>query len=221
MHKDDILFRRWVLNCSAGELLGIGLAGGVALLLNILMGEPHTGAQKVVVLLAMTLAGAVEGSSVSWFQWRVLRKWYSQLKFLAWWKFTTAAAVTGWLLGMMPSLFLAPQGQSGRQPSWLVILLVAAVGGAAAGALFGWCQFLELRKHTSRASWWIAANTAAWSGAMCVIFIGASWPSEVTPATWILTSAVVSGCLAGACLGLVTGWFLKHKIIGPPFLLAH
>lgn len=209
------------MNCSAGELLGIGLAGSTALLLNTLMGEPQTFAQKLLVLLFMLLAGTAEGSSISWFQWRVLRKWYPSLTFFGWWKPTTGAAVLGWLLGMMPSLFLGPGPTSTGQPSWAAVLAVAAVGGAVAGVLFGWLQFLELRKHSGRARWWVVANAVAWSLAMVVIFIGATWPSATTPAAWILVSAVVSGCLAGGCLGVVTGWFLKRKILKEPFILAH
>lgn len=220
-HKDHTLFRQWIVNCSAGELIGIGVAGSVALLLNTLMGEPQALGQKLLVLLVMVLAGAAEGSSVSWFQWRVLRKWYPRMKFQGWWKTTTAAAVIGWLLGMIPSLFLVSGTAAAGQPSWLVILLMAAGGGAVAGAMFGGFQFLELRKHTRRAGWWMVANAAAWSLAMCVIFIGATWPSATTPAGWIVISALVSGCVAGLLLGGVTGWFLRHKIIADPFTLAH
>lgn len=220
-HKDHTLFRQWVFNCSAGELLGIGLAGGIAVLLNTVMGEPYSPEQKVIMLLVMAGAGAAEGTSVSWFQWRVLRRWYPHLMFFSWWRVTTTAAVLGWLLGMTPSLFMSPGNGTAEQPSWPVVFLLAVAGGMLAGSMFGWFQYLELRKHTARAGWWIMGNSAAWSLALCVIFGGATWPSAVTPVPWILFSALVSGSVAGACLGGVTGWFLKYKIMGRSYWMAH
>lgn len=215
-HQNHTLFRQWVVNCSVGELLGIGVAGSVALLLNMVMGEPVLPGQKMFVLFVMVLAGAAEGSSVSWFQWRVLRRWYPRMQYFGWWRVTTAAAVIGWLLGMIPSLFF-PAGEGAGEPSsWLVLFLVTAGGGAVAGTMFGGFQYRELRKHTRRAGWWVLANTAAWSLAMCIIFLGATWPSAATPAGWIVVSALLSGLLAGACLGVVTGWFLKHRIVAAP-----
>jgi hypothetical protein len=107
------------------------------------------------------------------------------------------------------------------EPNMLFVVLSAAAGGALAGSLFGWFQSFELRKHTARWYWWILANLLAWSVAMVVIFIGATWPGVDTPVSWIIVSAIVSGCLAGLALGMITGWFLVNKIIDKTALLAH
>lgn len=50
-------FIKWVINCSLGELLGIGIAGSMAVALNYWIDEPQTPMQKVLVLFIMLLAG--------------------------------------------------------------------------------------------------------------------------------------------------------------------
>lgn len=213
LYNGNKMFRHWVLNCSAGELIGIGLAGSLAVALNVLVGEPQTLSQKLLVLLGMLGAGVVEGTSVSWFQWKVLSKLFPELSFRRWWKLTTAVALLGWTLGMLPSLFLQGGKPSAAvEPEWWWVLPAALAGGALAGGLFGLFQYFELRRHAPHAGWWIPANMLAWSVAMCLIFAGATWPDADTPALWIILSALVSGCGAGALLGVVTGWFLFKKI---------
>lgn len=215
------LYTQWVINCSAGELLGIGIAGGIAVAINSVMSEPYSTGQKINVLFAMLLAGAFEGTSVAWFQWRVLRHVYPTMRFINWWKWTVAIAVFGWTMGMLPSLFfINSTAQPPYEPALWFVAVTAAAGGALAGALFGWAQSFELRKHTDKWMWWIVANTLAWSVAMVIIFMGATWPAAETPAVWIITSAIISGCFAGLSLGIITGWFLVNRIIDKTMMLA-
>jgi hypothetical protein len=77
---------QWMINCSIGELLGIGIAGGMAVTINNTIGEPHTTEQKLLVLLLMLVAGALEGTSIAWFQWKVLKQVFPTVLFRNWWK---------------------------------------------------------------------------------------------------------------------------------------
>jgi uncharacterized integral membrane protein len=203
---------RWIVNCGIGELAGIGMAGSVAVALNHWLGEPQSVTQKSVVLISMLFAGALEGTSIAWFQWRVLRLLFPQMKFTPWWKWTVLIAVTGWGIGTVPSLFLSGSTSSAAGPPFILIAVTAVLGGAIAGALFGLFQSFVLKKHTSQWQWWIAANAVAWPAAMLIIFTGATWPSASTPVPVIVLSAFVSGCLAGLSIGAITGWFLFQKI---------
>jgi predicted membrane protein len=208
------LFRKWIINCALGELLGIGMAGAIAVALNRYLGEPQTTAQKLVVLLVMLVAGTVEGTSIAVFQWNVLKQIFPKMQLQNWWKWTVLIAVLGWGIGMLPSLFFTqPAATNTAEPAMWMIAMVAGGGGAAAGVLFGLFQSIELKKHTPNWKWWIAANMFAWSVAMLLIFIGATWPSAATPVSLIILSAIISGCLAGLSLGVVTGFFLFKKIL--------
>ena len=214
MKRDQ--FRKWIVNCALGELLGIGAAGSIAVAVNYSLGEPQSLMQKIVVLFTMLVAGAIEGTAIAVFQWKVLRHLFPKMKLLSWWKWTVAIALLGWGLGMLPSLFLTQSSTAAAEttePSMWLIAIVATCGGAIGGSLFGLFQSFELKKHSSKWKWWIIANTLAWSIAMLIIFIGASWPSATTPVSLIILSAIISGCLAGLSLGVITGVFLFKKVL--------
>ena len=210
-------FRKWVINCALGELLGIGAAVCIAVAVNYYLGEPQSLVQKIFVLFAMLIAGAIEGTSVAVFQWSVLRHLFPNMKLIAWWKRTVAIALLGWCLGMLPSLFFTQPSSTTAtettEPSMWLITIMAVGGGAIAGALFGLFQSFELKKHSRKWKWWITANTVAWSVAMLIIFIGATWPSAATPVSLIILSAIISGCLAGVSLGVITGVFLFKYVL--------
>src|SRR3954463_11872882 len=122
------LFRKWVINCAFGELLGIGAAGCIAVAVNYYIGEPHSLTQKLFVLFTMLVAGTVEGTSVAVFQWIVLRHLFPGMKLSAWWKWTVSIALIGWSVGMLPSLFFtrssptAPVAETNEQSMWLIAI---------------------------------------------------------------------------------------------------
>jgi hypothetical protein len=181
-------YRRWILACTAGELAGIGVATGAALALNALVGEPQTLPARLAVLGMFALVGALEGSALGGFEWRVLRQRLPQLGAREWVGATVAIAAAGWIAGMTPSLFFHPAvnpdvgaaangAASAQEPSLAFILLLAAAFGAGAGLCFGGAQWIALRHHTAHAGRWIAIHVPAWALAMSAIFLGASLPS--------------------------------------------
>ena len=80
--------------------------------------------------------------------------------------------------------------------------------GIFLGALFGLFQWIELKRHTSRAGLWILANTLGWTAGLAIIFIGASVPSVETELAVTIVIGTVSGLLAGLSVGAITGLFL-------------
>jgi retinol dehydrogenase-12 len=198
-------YRRWIVACAAGEFVGIGVAAGVALAANALIGEPHSLGGRLAMLGVFAVVGAVEGSALAVFQWRVLRTKIPRLRAGEWVGVTVALAVAGWIVGMTPSLFINQGVAEMDEPGLAVVLLVAAMAGAGAGLCFGAAQWFILRRHAERAGRWVWIHLPAWALAMSAIFLGASLPSAGSPGWFIGLSGAAGGVLGGVCLGAVTG----------------
>jgi NAD(P)-dependent dehydrogenase (short-subunit alcohol dehydrogenase family) len=199
-------YRRWIVACTAGELVGIGVATGAALTINTLIGEPRSLGSRLLTLATFAAVGAVEGTALAGCQWRVLRTRLSRLRAAEWIGVTAALAVAGWLVGMTPSLFMSDEPTAAqREPGLMIVLVMAAVAGAGAGVCFGGAQWFVLRRHAERAVRWIWIHVAAWAFAMTAIFLGASLPTAEWSAWSIALTGVTGGVLGGVLLGAVTG----------------
>ncbi|MBI4886265.1 MAG: SDR family NAD(P)-dependent oxidoreductase [Acidobacteria bacterium] len=198
-------YRRWIVACAAGELVGIGAATGAALGIHALIGEPQSIASRLLTLAIFAAVGAVEGTALAGFQWRVLRARLPRLRVGEWVGVTVALAVGGWIVGMMPSLFINHEAAAQEEPGLAFVLLMASIAGAGAGLCFGAAQWFILRRHAERASRWIWIHVPAWALAMTAIFLGASLPSGGSSGWFIGLSGVTGGMLGGLLLGAVTG----------------
>jgi uncharacterized integral membrane protein len=211
-------YRQWTFSCAAGEFIGIAVAAAVAVGHFRLAGEPVTTSQKAIAMLVMLGAGAVEGTMITLFQWRVLRHSLPRLTLRRWAVVTIAAAVTGWFLGMLPSLLMSddpsrPAAPAFDPPLWLVGLLAGA-SGLVFGAMFGWIQWLELRKHLPKAGKWIVANMWGWGLGITWIYLAATLPDETTPIGVTVLLGAMAGALAGLSVGAITGLSLKVLLQG-------
>lgn len=209
----DSFWKKWTLACASGELIGIGVAGLIAYAYNQYFGEPLSFIEKISNLSAMLFAGAIEGSILGYFQWQVLRKKLHALKAKYWVGFTAIIAITGWFLGMLPTLFLFSSASTNTpppvEPPQIVILLFGAFMGLILGAFFGSGQWFVLRHFSTKAKIWIKANALGWMAGMFWIFLGASIPTAESGKYFIIACAATGGILAGISLGLVTGFYLK------------
>ena len=202
-------YGRWIAACGVAELVGIGAAGAAVLGAHALLGgEPDTTGERLAVLAAVTLAGAVEGLALGTLQWRVLRARLPRLRWGEWTAVTVAVAVVGWLSGMVGPIFGGGTGDaraSAPEPSLAFVLAMATVLGAGAGALFGAAQWLVLRRHAERAGRWVWIHVPAWAAAMFAIFLGTSLPAATWPAWAVGVSGAAGGLVAGLLLGAITG----------------
>jgi hypothetical protein len=202
-------YRRWIVACTAGELIGIGTATGAALTLQAALGEPESTGGRLLTLAAFALVGVVEGGALAALQGRVLRARLPQLRVRDWIGATVAVAVVGWLLGMTPSLFLHHEPQASQaaaaEPGLGLILLIAALAGAAAGLVFGGAQWFVLRRYAERPGRWIWIHMPAWALAMAGIFLGATLPDAHSPGWFIAVTGAAGGVCGGLLLGAVTG----------------
>ncbi len=215
------LWLKWTLYCATGELIGIAMAGMIAFGANQLIGEPNTFLMKCVVLILMLTAGVIEGTLLGLFQWSVLVQKFRDIPRKEWLRYTILAAVTGWFLGTLPSLFFIPASESvdGKTTSigldnMILYALLSIGAGLLLGALFGLFQWFSLKKHVGKAYRWIMANSLGWGAGLGWIYLFASLPDESTGLAFNILMGISGGSLAGLSVGAITGLYLvKLKII--------
>ena len=198
-------YGRWIVACAAGELVGIGAATAGALTISELIGEPQSPGGRLLTLAAFVAVGAIEGTALAGFQWRVLRARLPRLRPGEWVGVTVSIAVAGWVAGMAPSLLINHEATPQEEPGLALVLLLASVAGAGAGLCFGGAQWFVLRRHAERASRWIWIHVPAWALAMSAIFLGASLPSSSSSNAFIALTGSLGGALGGVLLGAISG----------------
>ncbi len=203
--RRDIFYGRWILACVAGEVVGIGVAAAAAISMTVRFGEPRSTGGRLLSLMVFAAVGAVEGGALGAFQWRVLRTRLPRVRAGEWVGVTVAVAVTGWIAGMVPSLFAAGTPSGAWEPDLGLVMLIALVLGAGVGLCVGAAQWFVLRRHAERAGRWIWIHALAWALAMTAIFTAASLPTAGWPAVSIAIAGVAGGVAAGLLLGIVTG----------------
>jgi hypothetical protein len=208
---------QWVLANAVGETVGLGTTFLIGAFL-LVQAEPTIGAVPAAALGVLAGTG-IEGSVVGTAQWFVLRRPLQKMRWRVWVLVTALGAGVAWTLCMVPStlLFNGPDAGTAApgQMSDLVIYALAAVMGLVAGAILGMPQWLALRRHLPKASWWVLANALAWMLGMVVVFLGTSFiPAEGI--TWpvallLLLFVVAASAVVGAVHGLVLIWLLRQR----------
>lgn len=213
-------YRRWVFANGWSELLGLGTTALLGWLGTRWLTESSSAILVTLGALVMVGKGAlVEGATVGVAQGRELRRVLPGLSLRRWVLATAVGAGVAWLLGMIPSTVMSLTRSPADTPSTAeppvgVTLLLAVGMGAVLGPILALPQWWVLRKHVSRAGWWVAANAAAWAVGMVVIFAGiqlipngASWP--------VAAAAVGITCLfAGVAVGAVHGLVMVRLLRG-------
>lgn len=161
---------------------------------------------------ALVASGLVEGAVLGWAQSQVLRRRIPALSMRNWILLTAAAAALAWFIGLLagtwPELWQA----------WPVPAQVIA-GAAAAVVLLcsiGAAQWVELRRHRTRAGWWVAGSAAAWFAGLSVFFGVAMplWEPGQQPGLVILIG-VLAGILMAVTMAVVTGLVLLRVLRAP------
>ena len=213
------LWRQWVLANAVGEVLGLGLAGAVAMAMVVTIGEPETALVALMMAAVMVAAGTLEGVIVGFAQWLVLRRRLDRLSRREWVAATAIGALVAWTLGMAPSTLMA-LNQSAESPpppemSDALTYTLAAGMGTVLGMILGAPQWRVLRRYVAGASLWVWANAAAWAVGMPVVFIGAGaspvGASAVSIALTVVATIAVAGAVVGAIHGGALLWLLRQQ----------
>lgn len=215
---DPVFYRRWIVANGWSEAAGLGTTFVIGRALAPWL-EHATGA--VVILLgamaAVVLGTLLEGVLVGVAQEGVLRDRLASLHKRTWVLATAAGAALAWILGMIPSTFMALRPEAAAQspvtePGALVQYALAAALGLVAGPVLGVAQWTVLRRHVAHAMRWLLANAIAWAVGMPLIFLGMEYvPWTGNPAVAILAIYGVCGA-AGLVVGAIHGRFLVQLL---------
>jgi hypothetical protein len=213
------LWMQWTLANVVGEVLGLGLAGAVAIAMVLTIGGPETTLVALMMAGVMIAAGALEGVIVGFAQWLVLRRRLRRLNRGEWIRATAIGAFLAWTMGMAPSTLMALNQTAESSPppemSEAVKYALASVMGVTLGTVLGAPQWRVLRRHASGASLWVWANAAAWAVGMPVVFIGAGASPAGASALSVALTVVVTIAAAGASVGAIHGvallWLLRRR----------
>src|SRR5262245_36821591 len=204
------LWLQWALANVVGEVLGLGLAGTVAIVLVLTIGEPETALVALMMAGVMIAAGALEGVIVGFAQWLVLRRRLRRLSRREWSTATAIGEFLAWTIGMAPSTLMALNQSAGPSSppeiSDAVKYSLVAVMGAALGVILGAPQWRVLRRYASGASLWMWANAAAWAVGMPVVFIGVGAFPVGASALSVALTVFVTIATAGASVARFTVW---------------
>jgi hypothetical protein len=193
----------WVVACAAAETVGMTAAAAAARLGQDVV---DGGRGRWLALVIVVGGGLVEGTALGLLQGRVLGiRWpsLSRSRFLV---ATVLVAGVGWAAASAPGVL--GSDDSAASPPLGLILLGALGIGLVMGPALGLVQALPLRGVVAHPWRWVSANTAAWPLAMAVIFLGASTAGADWPTLVVAGYGAVTGVLAGAVLGLVSGGWL-------------
>lgn len=192
-----------MLACATAETIGIAAASGAA--------RASESTDTLAGFGLIVAGGLVEGTALGLLQARALRDLIAPRR--AWVLATVLVAGLGWAAGSAPATL--QDDASGTAPALGLVLLGAAGLGLVMGAVLGAAQAVTLR-HRVRHPWrWVTANVCGWAVAMPVIFAGASTAGASWPWPLLVAYGALTGALAGCCLGLVTGPWLR-TLDGPP-----
>ena len=199
--------------------MGLGLAGAVATVMVLTIGEPETTHVALTMSGVMIAAGTLEGVIVGSAQWLVLRRRLRRLSRQEWITATAIGAFPAWAIGMAPSTLMALSQNAGSSPppemNDAVKYALAAVMGLALGPILGIPQWRALRRYVAGASLWVWANVAAWAVGLPVVFIGAGAAAVGASALSVALTVVVTIAAAGASVGAIHGiallWLLRQR----------
>ena len=207
------LYRRWIAVNAFSELFGLGLTLGVGF--TIIASFDVGGVGGVLLAFAVAvLSGTIEAAIVGLTQWWAMHPWFPTISRLRWWLGTLGGALFAYVLGYLPSTLMDLSQATSTEstpmtepPQWLVLLL-AALLGAVAGAVLSFAQWLAMRGKVKGARVWIPANMLAWAVGMPLIFWGIDIANRGQP-LW-QTLGMMAGVLAltGAVVGAIHGLFL-------------
>lgn len=152
------------------------------------------GAVDVVLVLGLTVAGALEGASIGAAQAWVLRRYRSPIPFGSWVLATAGGASAAWCAGMAGGAVMGSVDSAWPLavfvPLWIVGLMA-----------MGFLQWLVMRGRLLRTTSWLLISPAAWLIGVLIPVVAIT----ATPDQWSVAAHVVPAVLAAVLMGAVVG----------------
>ncbi|MDX2029294.1 MAG: hypothetical protein SF339_01395 [Blastocatellia bacterium] len=217
------LWLQWVGANALGEMIGLGIAAMIGVGVASTMDGRNTVFAVGLTGVAMILAGTIEGVVVGIAQSMVLCRYLRELRGKAWVTATAIGAFVAWVLGMIPSTVMNLREPHDSQPapemSGALMHGLAALMGIVLGVILALPQWRVLRRHVTRAGWWLAANSLAWAIGMPVIFLGIGAMHDLGMSfggviIGMLVTTVLAGAVVGAIHGLALVWLVRQPDAG-------
>jgi len=208
---------KWVLATTVGFSICTIVFFILGKFVAFMIGYPHE--DPFFYHLAYNIYFIVVCTGVGIIQWLILRRRVSRV---GWW---APAMVVGFVLTFV-LLYALPITRNyflSSEHSFSFIL-VWSIRLALGGTLAGVFQWFFLRRHISRAGWWVLASAVGWSLGAMVCWLGDlflfKWIYPIGPASSFLERFLhilnASGLLFGIIMGAVTGgalvWLLRQPV---------
>ena len=177
-----------------GELVGFVAPA----LVGATLGATH--APDSVMVLALTVAGMIEGLALGVTQRRVLARHVPEIDGRAWVLATVSAAGFAWFVGMGGGALM----EAGIEPGWLPVILLVPAWIAALLAM-GWAQWTVLRRAIPNSGRWVTVTAGAWFLGVSIPVVALSITPNSSPPALFIVVGVISAVLMGLTVGTITG----------------
>ena len=197
---------RWVLVVTLGEAVGFTVPAAVAVT-----------AQSwgpVATLVAVVLAGSVEGALLGIAQADCLYRWGALPVRRRWVAATSVGAAVAWSLGMMPSTLGGL-----NWTAWTAV--VVGSGGLILLTSLPLAQYFVLRNHVRRPALWIPINMVAWLLGIAWTLAPSPWVDQSTPTGALILIYGIAGLCMAATVAVVTGVGIIGLLPPPIEIGAH
>jgi hypothetical protein len=191
---------RWVLVVTLGETVGFAVPAAVG------AGVTAAGFGPLPTLIAMVLAGAVEGAVLGTaqadclYRWRVLplrRRWIAA---------TSLGVVVAWSLGMLPATL--------GGLNWTIgTVVLVGIGALILLSSLLLAQYFVLRDHIRRALLWIPINMVAWLLGITWTLVPSPLVDQSTSTGILILIYGIAGLCMAATVALITGIGLTRLLL--------
>jgi hypothetical protein len=201
-HRPAGRLLHWVLVVTVGEAIGF--------LVPAVVGAAVTAAAwaPLPTLIAMVLAGSVEGAVLGAAQSDCLHRWRVLPLRRRWIAATSLGAAVAWSLGMLP-------GMVGGLNWTIGTVVLVGIGGLILLSSLPLAQYFVLHDHVRRALLWIPINVVAWLLGISWTLVPSPWVDQSTPTGTLILIYGIAGLCMAATVALVTGAGLTRLLLPP------
>jgi hypothetical protein len=182
---------RWVLLVTLAETVGFAVPAAT-------LAVTSTSSRPLPTLIAVVLAGSVEGAVLATAQADCLYRWGVLPVRRRWIVATSLGAAVAWTIGMLPSTLGGLYWSVGTA-------IAVGIGGLILLISLPLAQYFVLRDHVRRAALWIPINMVAWLLGIAWTLAPSPYVDQSTPTSSLILIYGIAGLCMAATAALITG----------------